>query len=358
MTTKIGFILPSPAANPVPSTRVAALNMFPLLEALGWAPEVVFEPASATEQPDLGRIDPDALARAGFRAVFFQKIGHGQAQELAKALSTRGIRTVFMVCDVINPPMAEATDATVVVTDFLKQLYPASLQSRITVIHDGIERPELWRKRPSEHHATPENPLHAVLVTSARLDSLPVIGAPPPWLRVTVVGRYKAHASRISQLRDWQWNLRQLPGWRAKWQSVGFWLHPRIRCVPWHPDGVYDWLLGADAGIIPIETPRGDTSADTPPSWMVKSENRLTLKMSAGLPVIATPIPSYEPVVTQGVDSFLARTPGEWLEYLGMLRDPATRFAVGTAARNAVAERFSMRRQAEKLDAVLSGLLA
>lgn len=50
---RIGFVLLSNSACPLPSTRIAVLNLFPLLRAAGYDPEIVFEPADATETPDL-----------------------------------------------------------------------------------------------------------------------------------------------------------------------------------------------------------------------------------------------------------------------------------------------------------------
>jgi glycosyltransferase involved in cell wall biosynthesis len=91
--------------------------------------------------------------------------------------------------------------------------------------------------------------------------------------------------------------------------------------------------------------------------WKVKSENRLTLKMAMGLPVVATPIPAYEPVVEQGVNGFLARSMDEWMQHLGALRDPALRMSMGQQARQTALTRYSMDRQAEKLIAVLQGLV-
>nr|WP_315244055.1 glycosyltransferase [uncultured Albidiferax sp.] len=331
--------------------------MFPYLQAAGFAPEVIYQPDRATERPHLDGLDADRIAQQHFRIVCFQKVGGEKVKALARALSARGVKTVFIVCDVVDKTMASATDATVVVTDFLKQLYPEALQPRITTVHDGIERLDL--QRPAGHlgRGTRDHPLHAVLVTSSHLDLLPVLHTPPPWLRVTVVGRYPDKPNVQQRLRTLQWHLRQLPTLGQRWQGLRFALHPRIHCVPWHPLGVYQWLQSADIGIIPIETPPGPPGASVPPSWMVKSENRLTLKMAMGLPVVATPIPAYECVIQQGVNGFLAEDRAQWLHSLEKLRDPAYRQQVGATARASVAVRYSMAEQARQLVAVLRGLL-
>lgn len=350
---KIGFVLLSPARAPIPSTRVAALNLFPFLRRSGYEPVVLFEPDVPSERPDV-QLDAERVAAEGIRIVCFQKVGGPSVLALVQALRRVGVKTVFLVCDLVDAEMAAATDATLVVTDFLRSLYPLALQPRIHVVHDGIERPEVQQAAPREDRGTPERPLNAVLVTSAYLERLPLIGLPPPWLRVTVVGRYGGERG-WRYARTVQWHVRQQPGWRQRWECLRLHLHPRIRLVPWHPDGVYDELRRADLGVIPIETP---ASADgRVPSWQVKSENRLTLKMAVGLPVIATPIPAYEPVVQDGSNACFARSPQEWRQRLEQLRDPALRLAMGRAARESVVQRYSMAAQAQRFIAAVQPLL-
>ena len=110
----------------------------------------------------------------------------------------------------------------------------------------------------------------------------------------------------------------------------------------------------ADVGIIPVET---DPARGALWRWQVKSENRLTLMMAMGLPVIATPIPAYEPVIRQGQNGYLARDNAEWLRQLSALRDPGLRESIGRQARQTALDAYSMERQAEKLVSVLRGLL-
>jgi glycosyltransferase involved in cell wall biosynthesis len=114
-------------------------------------------------------------------------------------------------------------------------------------------------------------------------------------------------------------------------------------------------LVEADIGVIPIVADADP--AVIAPAWKVKSENRLTMKMSAGLPVIATPIPSYEAVIEHGVNGFLARTRHDWDRCLDALRDPELRREMGEHARRSVSARFSMQAQAERFIAVCESLL-
>jgi glycosyltransferase involved in cell wall biosynthesis len=353
---KIGFVLLSNSQNPIPSTRIAALNMFPFLRASNFEPHIIFEPLQATEVPDLTDL-ADRLLAENFRIVFFQKVHGTSVEKLAWQLKAAGVKTVYGVCDLVNVSVAEATDATIVVTEYLKSLYPLALHSRIHVVHDGVEHPDLRKTSWRDHRGWRGRRLHAVLVTSAQLDHLPILDFPPEWLEVTIVGHYPPVGRIMERLQQARWTLARNPGAREHLAYLKFLANRRIRCVAWHPNGVYDAMREADIGIIPIERRPEHDSGMMPPSWKVKSENRLTLKMAMGLPVIATPIPAYESVIDQGKNGFLARSRRDWMEFLDALRDPVFRRTVGDQARNSILERYSMQEQARRLLQVLNGLL-
>lgn len=345
---KIGFILCSGSREPMPSTRIAVLNMLPFLEATGLSTHILFEPQQPTETPNLAGVAELAIATR-CNVVVFQKVRGTDAISLARQLDAAGIRTVFIVCDRVDVEMAQVTDSTVVVTDYLRSLYPAELQYKVHVIHDGIENPIPCKADWGEHIGTHAVPLRAVLVTSATLDHLPVMQAPPDWINVRIVGRYQLGHAKWREMRL-QW-LKQNVGEHIRY--LRFLMSRNITCVPWSSDGVYSELAQADVGILPI-TPGGIKWGDEhAQAWLRKSENRLTLKMSMGLPVIATPIPSYEPIIKHGVNGFFATTKEEWCACLCALRDPARRREMGLAARASVTDRFSMQEQARRLIAVL-----
>jgi len=353
---KVGFVLLSNSQRPIPSTRIAALNMFPFLRAAGFDPQIVFEPESATETPQL----PDmarSLASDGFQIIVFQKVHGPDVERQARELSQIGIKTVYSVCDLVNDTMAALTDATIVITDYLKSLYSPMWQSKIHVVHDGIERPEIRKTAFRADGGSRKRPLSAVLVTSLDLDCLPVIETPPDWLEVTIVGRYAPAGRTRQRLRELRWQLASQPTADAKVAYLRFLANRRIRRQAWDPIGVYVEMCQADIGIIPITTDTDRCVTSTPPTWMVKSENRLTMKMSVGLPVIATPIPAYEPIVDQGRNGFLARSKADWNECLEALRDPGRRRAIGELARETVLQRFSMEEQACRLVNVLRSVI-
>lgn len=354
-TLKAGFVLLSSPQHPIPSTRVAALNPMPLLAEAGVESVILFAPDTPSETPELPDDLLGKIRASGLDVVVFQKVRGASVLRLAKQLQRAGIATVYLVCDLVEIEMAEATDATVLVTDHLRSLYPARLQHKLHVVHDGIERPEHRRGDVIRSRGSRRDPLRAILVTSAGLDRLPELAYPPDWLSVLVVGAYAPRNSLRAQLSDFRSTVAAQTSLAARVSYLRFLANPRIRCIPWHADEVYRHLVQADVAIIPIDKVANDPTL-TAPAWSVKSENRLTLKMAIGLPVVATPIPAYEPIIKQGRNGFLASGRADWLSKLNELRDPDLRLAMGNTARASVIDAFSVASQARRLHAVLRKL--
>ena len=347
---KVGFVLLSGPGDPIPSTRVAVLNILPLLRAAGVEAEVLFSLETPSEIPALPVDLVQRACAAGHDIVVFQKLRGPAVARLVGQLRAVGIRTAYLVCDLVDVEMAHITDATVLVTEFLRSQYPAHLAAKLHVVHDGIEHPEVVKHAINPSRGSRHSPLRAVLVTSAALDALPVLGSPPDWLQVTVVGRYAPRRDRRARLNRLRWALVEKSGFASRLAYLRFLVNRRICCEAWDAAGVYEYLARADIGIIPVDSAPWVAGVGVPaPGWKLKSENRLTLKMSVGLPVVATPIPAYEPVITQGANGYLAQSRAQWLEALDALRDPEARRRIGQAARASVLHRFSQQEQARRL---------
>ena len=345
---RVGFVLLSPAERPVASTRIAALQVFDGLRHHGFEPVVLYAPATPHQTPDPGLHAAD-IAHRGIRVVVFQKVYGPHVLRLAQELQAVGVATVYLVCDIVEPQMCAACTATVVVTEYLKSLYPKALQHRIHVVHDGIERPEVVAT-PRPITPSRSAPLRGVFVTSEDLVDLPGLVVPPPWMSVTCVGEYAPKHQWRARWRRTRWAVRVAISWQQRWNIARALACPRVKRVVWTPEGVYDELQRADVGLIPIDTTSTFRLPLQPvPSWKLKSENRLTLMMAAGLPVVATPIPAYEAVIMQGVDGYLASSRADWRQALAALRDPQRRGAMAVAARATVLLPFSRDRQARQL---------
>ncbi|NMM75348.1 hypothetical protein B2J88_45545 [Rhodococcus sp. SRB_17] len=349
---KVGFVLLSHSRNPQPSTRIAVLNMLPALREAGIEAELVFDPEQSSETPDLGHL-AQRLINARFDVIYFQKVRGESAERCARALKKAGIATIYGVCDLVDADMAMATNMTLVVSEFLKSLYPPALQPKIHVVHDGIEKPSVVKADVAAHTGSRSKPIRAVLVTSSSLTSLPVLAQPPNWLEVTIVGKYPPRGATAQKLREARWAFLKMSSANERLAYLRFLVNARIKTQMWQAESVYAALQCADIGIIPVEPSAQLVKGTHVPVWKVKSENRLTLKMSVGLPVIATPIPSYEPIIESGVNAFFADTRRDWIRCLEILRDPAVRRSVGAKARTSVVDRFSQTQQARLLVAAL-----
>ncbi len=75
VAVRVGFVLCSSATNPIPSTRVAVLNMLPFLRAAGMEPVILFEPPEPTETPNLTGVAKRCF-ETGCGVVVFQNV-HG-----------------------------------------------------------------------------------------------------------------------------------------------------------------------------------------------------------------------------------------------------------------------------------------
>ena len=352
---KIGFVLASPRASPLASTRISVLQMLPYLAQAGHDAVIVFEPEATTPRPALGGLAERLIAER-FDVVYFQKVAGPDVLAMVRRLRNAGIRTIFGVCDLIDNEMAEACDATITVTEFLRGLYRADLRSRIHVVHDGIEN-EAARKLPDASAADGDpTRLTAVLISGQHVRRLPAIGRIPGFLRVLVVGDYPPSSSWITRLKTEYWDWRRNPSLGLARDSARFVLWRNFETRRWSIDAAYSAMQTASIGIIPIDTNQAGNADGSEPLWRVKSENRLTLKMAMGLPVIATPIPAYRAVLRHGETGFFAETPAQWRACFAALRDPELCRKMGAAARAAVIERFSKAEQARRLLGVLDAV--
>ena len=334
--------------------------MIPYLRAAGCEPVILFEPETACEEPDLAELEA-LVAKTPVDIVYFQKVHGPSAVESARALGRRGIPTVYGVCDFVDNGMAFATSATITVTPYLKTLYAAELQERIYVVHDSIEQPNIMKRVWRGDRGSRMRPLRAVLVSGHEVGPLPMLKQIPGYIQVIVVGNYPVVDSPLAKGRhNWR-KLRRLRTNQERTRFIQFLFNRRVTTVGWTLERAHQLMVDADLGIIPVDTAHNPDCVAFP-AWKTKSENRLTMKMSAGLPVIAAPVPSYLPVIQHGVNGFVAETADEWDRCLDLLRDPALRRMIGERARDSVIGPYSQEAQAARLisvlDRVSSGLLS
>ncbi len=120
---------------------------------------------------------------------------------------------------------------------------------------------------------------------------------------------------------------------------------PRVEGVAWRLDREVDELRSFDIGIMPMpdnEWTRG------------KCGFKALLYMSAGLPVVASPVGVNADIVRDGVTGFTAADAEAWTNRLAQLiEDRPLRRRMGLAGRALVEERYALRRQAPRFIDVL-----
>lgn len=118
-----------------------------------------------------------------------------------------------------------------------------------------------------------------------------------------------------------------------------------VDVVPWSMADEVTLFNTCDIGVYPL----------TDDEW---SKGKCGFKaiqcMACGVPVVAAAVGVNREIIVDGVNSFLASTPGEWVEKLGrLLTDQSLRERMAIAGRQTIEERYSLRVTAPQLAAVL-----
>lgn len=116
--------------------------------------------------------------------------------------------------------------------------------------------------------------------------------------------------------------------------------------VPWSMKDEVALFNTCDLGVYPL----------TDDEW---SKGKCGFKaiqcMACGVPVVAAAVGVNREIIVDGVNSFLASTPAEWVEKLGrLLSDTGLRERMSAAGRRTIEERYSLRVTAPRLAAVLA----
>ena len=120
----------------------------------------------------------------------------------------------------------------------------------------------------------------------------------------------------------------------------------QVENVPWSLADEVRLFNGCDVGVYPL----------TDDDWARgKCGFKAIQCMACGVPVVASAVGVNREIIQDGVNSFLAATPGEWIEKLGrLLQDPSLRLRMAAAGRRTIEERYSLHVTAPRLAAVLA----
>jgi hypothetical protein len=230
--------------------------------------------------------------------LIFQKVESSRAVRYARLARRVGTRIIFLQADARDSAMYRVAHRIVVPSSELARLLQPCTPVPITVIEDAIDLPRDVSAR-----------------TSDRREGLTLL-----WVGA------RANFPSLERIRP----VLERPEFRDL-RLVTVSDHPDAD-VPWSAESVHREIASADIAVIPC--------LDTPAA-QAKSNNRLTMLMGAGLPVISSPIPAYRSVVEPGRNGFLAEGAEDWASALRTLRDPETRKALAEGARRSAWSRFA-----------------
>jgi len=238
------------------------------------------------------------LISLGYDIFIFQKVHNDKAIRFAKLAKKRGIKTIFIQSDLIDTEIIKIVDYLIVTSDYLKQYYDHNYGTNAIVIEDAIEVDRNLVKKHSD-----KNRIEIVWV-----------GYKDNWKNLDII--HKA----LKKLNDKSFYLKKISN------------HPEAD-IQWNLETVYKEILTGDIAIIPCSTNE----------WgKAKSNNRLTMFMALGLPVIVSPIPSYKKIIRNGYNGFLAENINDWVKYFLLSKDITIRRNIGMKAKEDVLKRYSI----------------
>jgi len=283
------------------SSRIHGINIHNFLLKKGITSTIFQTNSSMKHFLTLSLGERNNLLNSGINVLIFQKVYGKEAVSLAKAAKSRGIKTVFLVSDILDKEMdrmVAVVDSLVVTSEFLQKHYCGKYGVMPIAIDDALEIDE------------------GVIKVHERKDSVQLVwvGHEFNWKTLDIV--YEA----LRQIDD--------PGYSLKTISN----HPAAD-VAWDLKTVHSEILSGDVVIIPTI----DNIC-----WNVKSNNRLTMCMALGIPVIASEMPAYEKIIKCGHNGFLARNTEDWVRCLLELKDVVLREKIGAEARRTVIPRYSI----------------
>jgi glycosyltransferase involved in cell wall biosynthesis len=198
----------------------------------------------------------------------------------------------------IETEMLRIVDYLIVTSDYLCQYYDNTYGTNAIVIEDAIEVDKKLVKKHSD-----KNRIEIVWV-----------GSKDNWKTLDII--HKA----LKKLNDKSFYLKTISD------------HPEAD-IQWNIKTVYTEILKGDIATIPCFTNE----------WgKAKSNNRLTMFMALGLPVIVSPIQSYKKIIRHGNNGFLAKNINDWVKYLLLSKDITIRRNIGRKAKEDVVKRYSI----------------
>lgn len=289
----------------VGSARIAGINLDRGMKSLGYDSEIVSKPA--VYLPDIVGEQSlfDSLLKGPKSYFIFQKVCGERTLAFARDAKAKGHRIVFTAGDWYETEMYRVADAVIVSSPVMQQMVRTRyFRENVHYIDDALE---LMLSESKDHK-------------------------PNETLSLGWFGNYtklKYCMSVFKKFSDKKTSLFTVSNTKSASYCMG-----AETGIPWEVKKLEKVLLNSvDVFINPIEL---SVKAS------VKSANRVTLAMALGIPVVTTPLPTYELVIKHGENGFFAESDEDWRYAINYLRDWQNRKKIGESCLKKVRKEFCL----------------
>ena len=298
------------------SSRLHGYNIHEYLRDRGFHSDILKAPKISTYELNYCYRDYLRTLLWRYDFIIFQKVFDNKAIRFATLLRKLGVKTVFVLCDLIQTEMISVVDRVIVTSKVLADYVYDQYKVKAIIIDDALETPAIFTR----------------VTRDSNITTGVWVGSKDNWSAI----------ARILKLVDF-YDLGKMV------DIVTVSDHEESK-VKWSLENVKTCCSRADFGLIPI---------DDNPRAMAKSSNRLSMLLSLGLPVLAEKIPSYVDLASQTGGVVFVENDRDWCVELKKMSDPEYRKNITGDAMMKVREYLDMKVIGEQwlraLDSIFDG---
>lgn len=298
------------------ATRVRGLPPHAYFRRHGVNSVILHMPRTPRLLDELRPEDVSRIVRARFDVVIFQGVIGSGAEMLARALQAVGTRTVYTTGDLVMSGMPEVVDWIAVASGDLAKVAPRS-SDKTSVIEAVIDAPPGLVKDYSRQPVRDD----VRVVWVGYPENLHLLGPVTGALADPRLSRFRLITISRGPGVTFQWDLKRV------WQQ----------------------LLDCDIAVLP--------SAPLD-SYQAKPNTRMTMFKALGLPIVASPIPSYLETLSHGRSCYFARDVTEWADCLAALADVEHRREIGLADRDRILATYGVEAIGRRYLSLCEGLVS
>lgn len=287
----------------------------------GYKPNLKF---TKKEIDEIFEVDINVIMLQGVKSISLEDYFFSQCAKY-------DVKTILIDTDNINLNLGQRCDAVITISDYIKSLFSEDMQDNVFVVVDHYDHDGSNIKVQ-----TTEKELKMCFLSNNVFSKFPGVESLPENTQLKIIGPSKKRVKKYTPKKK-------------MFTETPF----AFDYVIWTLDTVEEDILDCDIALIPYPIESIDAEY-----IKRKSNNRLILFMSYGLPCIVSPVKPYLETIRHGENGFFAKTSDEWEKYITLLRDdPILREKIATTARAEVMEKYSVHTQASQYLEVVSAVL-